>query len=424
MRIYLDLETRYLVTSNVFKSRVDSISFKRGDYEPLEIAFVNGSTFYQPATALDLRFGIKESGKYDGNFLTYEDTFSWVSALSVYRGYPSFNTTELNTILGYLSGGDTSDDVASVTTMGEITWSDDGGSTWESSRSFSVVVENDVIRGTEGTVTEGNPVYPDPQYVAVTNEDNSFTTGQTILGALTATNISLSGTAFALRSSNDNTTIGLTNPETVIPNSSIVVGINAGGDSAATDSIFIGTNSGNSTIDCTTVIGIGINAGSSGSSIGGSVCIGSNAGFSTNTCDSAVFIGSNSGAGVIGSLNCVAIGYNAGEGSQYSDNTISIGRDSGKSTVQASDSIFIGVSSGNLNQGSNNTFVGAYTSPTNTSVSNAIALGYGAAPIASNLLALGSEVVPLSVIPGTTLTNSVSGLKVQINGVIYTIPLI
>jgi hypothetical protein len=63
-------------------------------------------------------------------------------------------------------------------------------------------------------------------------------------------------------------------------------------------------------------------------------------------------------------------------------------------------------------------------SPVLSNISSSIAIGTGATVTGSNQLSLGSATNPLSVIPGVTLGSSVSGLRVRINGVFLTIPLL
>lgn len=111
-------------------------------------------------------------------------------------------------------------------------------------------------------------------------------------------------------------------------------------------------------------------------------------------------------------------------------NIIAIGAESGYttgSTATSDNNIFIGLSSGFNKQGSRNTFIGDLTNTSPTfmpSLSGCIAIGYGATPTARNTIAVGSASTPLSVIPGKSFTNSLSGLKIMINGVYYTIPLL
>ena len=77
--------------------------------------------------------------------------------------------------------------------------------------------------------------------------------------------------------------------------------------------------------------------------------------------------------------------------------------------------------------GSYNILIGSNSgssTATLSALSACIVIGDSATATASNQLSLGSITSPLSVIAGKTLTSSLSGLKVNINGVIYTIPLL
>jgi hypothetical protein len=164
----------------------------------------------------------------------------------------------------------------------------------------------------------------------------------------------------------------------------------------------------------------GVDAGVSGS-VSNSNMIGSYAGYAsgyTLGLSSATMIGSYAGykAGYYGNLqDVIFLGYAAGNQAAYN-----IG-----SSVK--NCIFIGLSSGVNQQSSRNTFIGDYTnttSPLVSSLSGCIAIGYGATPSARNTIAIGSASTPLSVVPGVSLTSSLSGLKIMVNGIYYTIPLL
>jgi len=124
-------------------------------------------------------------------------------------------------------------------------------------------------------------------------------------------------------------------------------------------------------------------------------------------------------------------GYNAGSFGGNVSNLIVIGTEAGTRAARlsgnVSNSIYIGLSSGIDQAGQRNIFIGGETNtatPSARSLSGCIAIGYGAKPSAPNTIAIGSVSVPLSVIPGVTLSASVSGLKIMINGIYYTIPLL
>ena len=62
----------------------------------------------------------------------------------LYQCSPSFNTVELDSALGV--GSSTGTELSEITLMGEITWREGPGEP-TSTRTFLVVVENDVNRG-------------------------------------------------------------------------------------------------------------------------------------------------------------------------------------------------------------------------------------------------------------------------------------
>lgn len=166
MRLNIDLETLQLIEGPGFRNPVTSLRFKRGDAARLEVAFLqNGTT---PATigdaaALEIRFGIKPRGRYDVGYLVH--TADWTmpdpeATSPLYQCSPSFNTEELDSALNV--GSSTATELSEVILMGEITWREGTGEP-TSTRTFLVVVENDVNRGTEGVPTSAEPAYPAPE---------------------------------------------------------------------------------------------------------------------------------------------------------------------------------------------------------------------------------------------------------------------
>jgi hypothetical protein len=82
-----------------------------------------------------------------------------------------FNTLQLNSALNI--GSPTAEELPEVTLMGEITWREGAGEP-TSTRTFLVVVENDVNRGDEGVPTDADPTYPAPGTI-VLKSDEGFT---------------------------------------------------------------------------------------------------------------------------------------------------------------------------------------------------------------------------------------------------------
>jgi hypothetical protein len=274
---------------------------------------------------------------------------------------------------------------------------------------------------------------------AVKNANNIFNTNQDVVGDITATSFITnagggSTEPFKFQRFSDGS-FGINNsdlPAIPIGDHIISLGFNAGdsaggADGSVSDVVIIGQNAGqsagagnNNTED---IVAIGQNAGKAAGYFGTAsniVALGQQASESigeTGTANNVIAIGNQAG---------YLAGYNLGEVSDI----IAIGREAGKQSgyeTTSNNNIFIGLSSGFNKQGSRNTFIGdlTNTSPTSTlNLSGCIAIGYGATPTARNTIAVGSASTPLSVIPGQSLTNSLSGLKIMINGVYYTIPLL
>jgi hypothetical protein len=169
VKLHVDLETLQLIEGPGFRNPITSLRFKRGDAALLEVAFLDGGVtpvaIGDPAT-LEIRFGIKPRNRYDIGYLVHDADWAMPAVdaeNSVYECSPSFNTVELDSALGV--GSSTGSELSEITLMGEITWREGSGEP-TSTRTFLVVVENDVNRGTEGVPTSAEPPYPLPQNIA------------------------------------------------------------------------------------------------------------------------------------------------------------------------------------------------------------------------------------------------------------------
>ena len=69
--------------------------------------------------------------------------------------------------------------------MGEITWREGEGEP-TSTRTFLVVVENDVNRGTEGVPTDADPPYPAPDSMVLKSDEGYDVTLRNTLKAFDA----------------------------------------------------------------------------------------------------------------------------------------------------------------------------------------------------------------------------------------------
>jgi len=160
MRLYFDLDQGRLVTGAGFNTRLNLVEFKRGDAAEIRFGFYRGVTQEILTGTPQLQFALKEDGKYDGDPVVSES--SWTLGTSEAMDYvcnPDFNTTELDTLLNSGDADDTND-IEYVDLMLEVTWSEDGGSSWSSTDTVTARVHNDVIKGIEGVPTSGVPTYP------------------------------------------------------------------------------------------------------------------------------------------------------------------------------------------------------------------------------------------------------------------------
>ena len=168
MKLYVDLGTLDLIEAPGFRNPVSALRFKRGDAAPLEVVFLTDGTTPTAIgnpSSLELHFGVKARGRYDAGYLVHASDWTKPAPDAenpIYSCSPSFNTVELNAMLGL---GSPATESSEVTLMGEITWRVGGGLP-TSTRTFVVVVENDVNRGTEGPPAAAFPPYPMPDQVA------------------------------------------------------------------------------------------------------------------------------------------------------------------------------------------------------------------------------------------------------------------
>ena len=170
MKLYVDLESLQLIEGPGFRNPITSLRFKRGDAALLEVEFLNGggtaSSIGDPTT-LEIHFGAKQFNRFDLGYLVFSDDWVIPSATAVpqsYRCSPSFNTLQLDAAIGV--GSSSSTELSEITLMGEITWREGNGEP-TSTRTFLVVVENDVNRGDEGIPESADPPYPAANQIAL-----------------------------------------------------------------------------------------------------------------------------------------------------------------------------------------------------------------------------------------------------------------
>jgi hypothetical protein len=165
VKLHVDLETLQLIAGPGQRSPVAALRFKRGDAARLQVIFLeNGLT---PTTIgdpgiLEIQIGIKPRNQFDQSYLAHSTVWTMPSEgddVPAYGCELSFNTLQLNAALNV--GAESAEELAEITLMGEITWREGSGES-TSTRTFLVVVENDVNRGTEGVPMDASPPYPLP----------------------------------------------------------------------------------------------------------------------------------------------------------------------------------------------------------------------------------------------------------------------
>jgi hypothetical protein len=172
VNLHVDLETLQLIQGPGQRSAVAALRFKRGDVARLQVVFLeNGLTpvAIGNSNALEIQIGIKPRNQFDRSYLTQSTVWSMPAEgddTPSYECVLGLNTLQLNSALNIDSP--TAEELSEITLMGEITWREGTGEP-TSTRTFLVVVENDVNRGTEGVPINADPAYPAPQNIALAN---------------------------------------------------------------------------------------------------------------------------------------------------------------------------------------------------------------------------------------------------------------
>jgi hypothetical protein len=166
VKLHVDLETLQLIQGPGQRSAVAALRFKRGDAARLQVVFLeNGLTpvAIGNSNALEIQIGIKPRNQFDRSYLAHTADWSMPSEgddTPAYECALGFNTLQLNSALNL--GSATATELSEITLMGEITWRE-GSAEPTSTRTFLVIVENDVNRGDEGVPDSAEPAYPVPE---------------------------------------------------------------------------------------------------------------------------------------------------------------------------------------------------------------------------------------------------------------------
>ncbi|SDT86038.1 hypothetical protein SAMN05444156_0106 [Verrucomicrobium sp. GAS474] len=160
MNLYIDLDRSVLVSGPSNSAVVTQLAFKRGDTAALAVTFLQGQADggYLPVvlpTGTAFKFGLKAQGQYSGAFLVYTD--AWTAPAGEATAYglcPDFRSASLDTLLDPEGAGD----LPQVSLMGEIAWTLPSGRKG-STRTFTALVANDLIKDTEGAPAPATPGY-------------------------------------------------------------------------------------------------------------------------------------------------------------------------------------------------------------------------------------------------------------------------
>jgi hypothetical protein len=139
MRIYLDLDTRRILTTAIRPAT--RLEFKRRDNDAFEVQFLRAGAVQELPAGATARVGLKATDDFAGEFLATDTlTQSGTGADTVYSGEFNLNTTAIEALFG--------DEPPSIPAMLEVEWTT--GTLVGSSLTLPVLVYNDVIRGNEG----------------------------------------------------------------------------------------------------------------------------------------------------------------------------------------------------------------------------------------------------------------------------------
>jgi len=156
MRLFLNLDTRSFIESAQFQRAISSLVLKRRDRLPVDVQFMRNGSVVELQDGATGKLGLKADKDFNGTFAASDSewTRSGSGDATAYRFDLNLNTVQINALF---AGVPTP---PFVPLMLEIEWAE--GDLRTSSNTLAVTLENDIIRGDEGIVEEGGPVYPLP----------------------------------------------------------------------------------------------------------------------------------------------------------------------------------------------------------------------------------------------------------------------
>lgn len=155
MRLYIDLDILQIIQAPGLRQSIRELRFRRGDTVQLEVIFCRGSQILELPIDTTGRFGIKETGKYNADYLASDLawTKSGAADSTVYTFNLNLNTAPINEAL---HTGPGEDPVAQISAIGEIEWN--GAGIIQSTLPVTVLIDNDINKGTEGVPQTGQPL--------------------------------------------------------------------------------------------------------------------------------------------------------------------------------------------------------------------------------------------------------------------------
>lgn len=163
MRLFIDL-VKLLPTAELWE-RANIISgsrAKRGDGGILEVQFHRDGVPIRLPLGTEIVFCVKSQGKFDQDPpLVFSDEWERPETdEGFYICRPSYNTVPLNNELNH-GDDDDSNDLASLATYAEITWTVPDGEPL-TSQTWLHTIDNDIFKGNENVPLDDVPAYPAP----------------------------------------------------------------------------------------------------------------------------------------------------------------------------------------------------------------------------------------------------------------------
>lgn len=145
MDFYAERASNSLVRGRGLNSVVTTAAVKARDRIRLDLYFSNNGVAEDLEADSLLVFALKTGYEEASGTLALVTDWELVAeGTGHYRAWLNLNTEPLDTAVG---------DQASITALGEFSWSEDGDN-WESSNTLTVTIRNDVYKGVETTPLE------------------------------------------------------------------------------------------------------------------------------------------------------------------------------------------------------------------------------------------------------------------------------